>query len=245
MASTYCPEPIKRTTELKPFSAIVLYSQDGSKEVTCATQHTIKKDMTLSIGTTVSADHLIDKVSKLKSANKNNHSQLLPSNLLLDTTENMVWHKPRFIADMWFRLSFKKQMQRLRVEWPPLLFCVDKASRSLSVYALGTNTRPTDKTRLYNAPFMNLDRNGRLCLGTSTLPKEFDYSSLSGCEETLINSQFTHTNHEYTFCRKTSDEAHFNFWREKSHKTKQPSRVQVRDLKPLMPLDELLRGLIQ
>ncbi len=244
MARTFHSSPANKASQLKPLSAIILYSLNHSEAVVCATQHSINKDYTLSIGTTVSAEHLIDKVSKLKSAKTNLKNQMLPSNLLLNTTEHMVWHKTRFVADMWFRLRFKKQMQRFRVEWPPLLFWVDKGHRSISVYALGSNSRPNEETRLYNAPFMNLSDNGRLCLGTSILPEEFDYSSLSACEDTLIQSQFTHTNHEYTLCRKTSDEEHFNFWKARAHKTKTPKRIHVRELKPTMQLGEFLGGLI-
>jgi PRTRC genetic system protein B len=47
---------------------------------------------------------------------------------------------------------------------PAMLWFASK--QSLFVFALGSNRRPTEKTKLYHAPFFNIYDNGNVCMGT-------------------------------------------------------------------------------
>lgn len=244
MTSLFSNTPVDGSSSLEPSLALVLYTDSRRGDVVCATEHKVSENHTLSIGKTVSSDHIINKITMLNSANRNGCSQLLPSNLILDSTSSMVWHKERFTADMWFRLPTQKKVERLRVEWPPLLFVVNKLNRSISAFALGTNKRPGLNSRVYHAPLMNLSCDGHLCLGTASLPKEFDFNSLADCEDALVQSQFTHVNHEYTWNRKTDSEEHFRLWSSLSAaKGETPERLKVKLLRPKCYLKDILGGL--
>ncbi|MEH3112188.1 hypothetical protein [Pedobacter terrae] len=50
---------------------------------------------------------------------------------------------------------------------PPMLWFANK--NSLSVFALATDRRPTEKTPLHYAPFFNIYEDGRVCMGTVTI----------------------------------------------------------------------------
>lgn len=244
MTSLFTNPPVDHTSTLEPSLVVVLYTDPMRGDVICATEHSVSKENTLSIGKTVSSEHLINKIAMLNSSSKSGGSKLLPENLIVNSTAHMVWHKSRFIGDMWFRLAGRKKVARLRVEWPPLLFVVNKLNRSISAFALGTNSRPTLDTRVYHAPLMNLSSNGKLCLGTASLPKEFDFASLEGCEAALIKSQFTHTNHDNTWSRKTGTDQHFKIWHSFAGKQgRAPKRIPVSKLRPKCYLKDILEGL--
>jgi len=77
---------------------------------------------------------------------------------------------------------------------PPMLWKADKSS--LSVFALATNRRPTEKTLLHYAPFFNIYEKGNVCMGTVSI----DIKNSSSVEEFtqawedyFFNSYFSHS----------------------------------------------------
>ena len=76
---------------------------------------------------------------------------------------------------------------------PPMLW---KASKnSLSVYALASDRRPNDKTKLHYAPFFNIYEDGKVCMGTVSI----DIKKSASVEEFVhawghyfFNSYFSH-----------------------------------------------------
>lgn len=81
---------------------------------------------------------------------------------------------------------------------PPMLW---KASKnSLSIYALSTNRRPTEKTKLYDAPFFNVYKNGQVCMGTVNIDIKKSASIqefIHAWEKYFFNSYFSHLMHNH------------------------------------------------
>lgn len=217
---------------IKPSFAVVFHEESLSNRVVCATRHQVNSDTnTLSIGTIISAPQIAKSFSELKVEKSKKSTLCIPENVIFDSDEILVWFKRRSVADMWFRHGSKPM--RLVVEWPPVLFAAMKKTQSMFVFALGKNSRPKDSSILYHAPFMNINDRGHLCQGTAHLPNNICTGTIHECESTLLDSQFTHVNHEYTFRHKTDNTNHFNFWKSKAKaKDKLPKRLTTKELSP-------------
>ena len=107
---------------------------------------------------------------------------------------------------LWFTKSMKRQLfftENLeipngRAEVPAMLWFANK--RSLKIFALANNRRPTEKTELFYAPFFNVYEDGNVCMGTvdvhiqnSTSLKEFTEK----WEDYFFNSYFSHLMNEH------------------------------------------------
>ena len=124
---------------------------------------------------------------------------ILPTNILhINPSENG--------SVMWFTKSMKRQLyftENLEIsngiaEVPAMLWLANK--RSLAVFALTSNRRPTEKTKLYHAPFFNVYENGKVCMGTvdvniqkSASVEEFTEK----WENYFFNSYFSHLMNEH------------------------------------------------
>lgn len=76
--------------------------------------------------------------------------------------------------------------------YPPLIHIASR--NAFSVFAFKENIRPTAKTELFHAPFLNIYENGSLCLGTTKLPLPDDPNLQEKCEQLLFDSWSTHPN---------------------------------------------------
>ena len=109
-------------------------------------------------------------------------------------------------AVLWFTKSMKRQLyftENLEIsngmaEVPAMLWLANK--RSLKIFALSSNRRPTDKTELFYAPFFNVYENGNVCMGTvdvniqnSNSLEEFT----TKWEDYFFNSYFSHLMNEH------------------------------------------------
>ena len=77
---------------------------------------------------------------------------------------------------------------------PPMLWKADKSS--LSVFALATNRRPTEKTLLHYAPFFNIYEKGNVCMGTVSVEIKNSASVeefIQAWEDYFFNSYFSHS----------------------------------------------------
>ena len=107
---------------------------------------------------------------------------------------------------LWFTKSMKRQLfftENLeipngRAEVPAMLWLATQ--RSLKIFALANNRRPTEKTELFYAPFFNVYEDGNVCMGTvdvhiqnSTSLKEFTEK----WEDYFFNSYFSHLMNEH------------------------------------------------
>ncbi|WDT67983.1 PRTRC system protein B [Cloacibacterium sp. TD35] len=124
---------------------------------------------------------------------------ILPTNILqINPSENG--------SVLWFTKSRKQQLyftenleiSNGRAEVPAMLWFANK--RSLKIFALSSNQRPTEKTPLFYAPFFNVYENGNVCMGTvdvhiqnSTSLEEY----IKNWENYFFNSYFSHLMNEH------------------------------------------------
>ena len=124
---------------------------------------------------------------------------ILPTNILqINPNENG--------SVLWFTKSMKRQLfftENLEIpnemaEVPAMLWLANK--RSLKIFALSSNRRPTEKTELFYSPFFNVYEDGNVCMGTvdvniqnSTSLEEFTKK----WEEYFFNSYFSHLMNEH------------------------------------------------
>ena len=139
------------------------------------------------------------KTQKEKNQDFLNPKGILPTNILqINPNENG--------SVLWFTKSMKKQLyftenleiSNGRAEVPAMLWFANK--RSLKIFALSSNQRPTEKTSLFYAPFFNVYENGNVCMGTvdvhiqnSTSLEEY----IKNWENYFFNSYFSHLMNEH------------------------------------------------
>ena len=83
-------------------------------------------------------------------------------------------------------------------EVPALIWLATQ--RSLKVFALSSNRRPTEKTSLFYAPFFNVYENGNVCMGTVNINIQNSASVeefTEKWEEYFFNSYFSHLMNEH------------------------------------------------
>lgn len=111
-------------------------------------------------------------------------------------------NRPYDQAIMWWSPSQERILYFLqqsgKVNCPPMLFLLK--NRTLHVFAMKTERRPTEKTPLYQVPFSNTYHGtGEVCMGNTPLPKEEGSinDEIVAWERTYFGSKFTSTPIEY------------------------------------------------
>lgn len=212
--------------------AIVFYKDQYGNTHNAATKHRVGKNNTLSLGQVVSVNNVATNITALLDHKPN--FDLIPTNVLVDNEYTLMWYAKRRIAPMWFRVGSKPTAYE--VEWPPLLFVIDRKDRSMRVFGLANNSRPTENTRLYNAPLMNIYSHAGVCQGTAYLPAELTARTIPQSEATIYQSQFTHVSHTNTINRtanmvKDENASHLAFWRTRKVKKGMPvQRVTTKEM---------------
>lgn len=88
---------------------------------------------------------------------------ILPTNVLHINPEGTVlWYTKTRKRNLFFTESL--EINNGTAEVPALLWYVSK--QKLMVFALEKDRRPTSKTALFHAPFLNLYEDGHVCMGT-------------------------------------------------------------------------------
>lgn len=103
----------------------------------------------------------------------------------------MVWFRPAERRYLYFAPDLKIKSGEAWV--PPMVYAAD--GRSLDVFALAKDSRPTETTALCRAPFHNVSKEGDVCLGSAKVKKPADntYTSLMKYWEDMFwLSEFTH-----------------------------------------------------
>lgn len=87
-------------------------------------------------------------------------------------------NRPGVCAAMWYhpaetrKLNFSSHLKikgQTAVQIPPILYLA--LNDNLYLFSLPDSSRPSGKTKLYNAPFFNIYVDGRVCLGTAPVGK--------------------------------------------------------------------------
>jgi PRTRC genetic system protein B len=122
--------------------------------------------------------------------------EILPENVLVRTTDMIVWWTPAAERTMFFSdRGGDRALRRLnakRYPHPPLVFKV--SGTHLWIRALANNERPTGKTRLCIAPYWNCNDEGFVCTGSMRIPREKSVQAIHGWETSFFQSEFSHVN---------------------------------------------------
>lgn len=136
---------------------------------------------------------------------------ILPTNILhINPSENgtVVWHTKAQQKQLHFvdSLGIPNGMAQV----PSMLWQASKTS--LTVFALSSNRRPTEKTPLHYAPFFNIYETGNVCMGTvcidiknSASVEEFTQA----WEHYFFKSYFSHS-----LCENLTRKNIVNLWKE-------------------------------
>ena len=149
--------------------------------------------------------NILAKSLTTKTQKEKNQDFLKPNGILLT---NILQINPNAEngSAIWYTKSMKRQLyftENLEIpngtaEIPAMLWLATK--RSLKIFALPNNSRPTEKTPLFYAPFFNVYENGNVCMGTvdvyiqnSASLEEFTKK----WEEYFFKSYFSHLMNEH------------------------------------------------
>lgn len=144
---------------------------------------------------------------------KDSVRSVLPPELLCLDGGLMAWFRPSQVRPIYFKTrddKFSAAMNNQSVIHPALLFLA--TGGSLSVYALDSNDRPLNDTRLFIAPYFNMYDSGRMCQGNARYPDQLSLESLPVWESAFWDTQFTHSNYGKTTLT-THPDGHDGLWR--------------------------------
>jgi PRTRC genetic system protein B len=119
---------------------------------------------------------------------------LLPKNVLYinpDAEGFAVWHTPAMKADLFF--EEKLHLPDARYALPPLIWKADK--KKLQVFAWKGTAEPEAETELYAAPFFNIHKDAKVCMGTVDIQIEEDTcleEFIEKWQRYFFHSKFSH-----------------------------------------------------
>jgi len=119
---------------------------------------------------------------------------ILPASVLhynLGGNGSVLWFTPAGERKLFFSKNLEIQGDKAHI--PPLLWKADK--NSLRIFALFTHRKPAENTPLYHAPFFNIYRDGRVCMGTVNVEIKNSASLenfMALWEKYFFNSYFSH-----------------------------------------------------
>jgi PRTRC genetic system protein B len=181
-----------------PKSALVFYQAKGSDHDTYVEHFDMDKN-----GNPINAHPLTvreaNQLAKaLKIAKEEKEPCLKPESIIgnhilhLDAVRGkVVWFTKAMQRKLYFHDNLGIPNGRANV--PPMLWAANRYG--LAVYALGSNRRPTERTKLYNAPFFNVYQDGNVCMGSVNVQIKKTASLeefTSSWEEYFFNSYFSH-----------------------------------------------------
>ena len=190
-----------------PTNALVFYQNDERNIETYVEHFDMDKN-----GNPINAHPLTEREAKellkaltIKTQKEKNQDFLKP-NGILSTRILQINPNAENGSAIWYTKSMKRQLyftENLEIpngtaEIPAMLWLATK--RSLKIFALPNNSRPTEKTPLFYAPFFNVYEDGNVCMGTvdvnfqnSTSLEEFTEK----WENYFFNSYFSHLMNEH------------------------------------------------
>lgn len=186
-----------------PKSALVFYQTKGMNSATYVEHFDVDKN-----GNPINAHPLtVREANQLAKALKTAKEEKEPCLKSVGIISNTILHINAIDNKViWFTKAMQRELcftENLGIpkgiaNVPPMLWITNK--NSLSVFALGSNRRPTEYTKLYNAPFFNVYENGNVCMGTVdiqikkiALLEEFTIA----WENYFFNSYFSHLMPDY------------------------------------------------
>jgi PRTRC genetic system protein B len=185
--------------EFKLSHAILLYGSGRyhSDSLSAATLHEVKEvagQPAIQPGSPIT----IDAIEALtQGLGRRLDNCLLSERMLAVSLGQMIWWTPAARRRIWFNptkgdkhYADLKKLNGKIVAHPPLVFC---AADDFTVFALASNKRPTLTTKLFRAPYYNIDKSGVMCTGNVKLPGVINPGAVEGFEKAFFNSAFSHS----------------------------------------------------
>lgn len=194
-------EPIEANTVMTPAFALVAHTIGASSLFTF---HDFELGE-MSKGRAISPERAVEA---LRSVCPSSNGGWVSDRLLFSDESKVAWFTPSHKRTYWLRNFGGSKASDFEVQYPTLVFVVNRISSELSVFAVDGTERPNKETQLFHAPVMNVYASGKLCLGAAKLPDDlsgFDEKLIQACEDCLLNSYYTHVNHSNTFKSDTPD----------------------------------------
>ena len=183
-----------------PKSALVFYETKGATTDVYVEHFDMDKN-----GNPINAHPLTVKEAKVLAralqTEKDKDNAFLKSNGILPT--NILYINPNTDkgAVLWYTKAQRQQLYFVSgldipngmAYVPPMIWYANK--NSLSVFALASDRRPTEKTPLYFAPFFNSYEDGKVCMGSVNISIKNSASVedfIKAWEDYFFNSYFSH-----------------------------------------------------
>ncbi len=117
--------------------------------------------------------------------------EVMPTHVLAVSPERLVWFEPARSRVLFFQSgdAYLNGLSGQSFPQPPLLFIAGE--RSLKVFALGENERPTGSSPVFTAPYYNTDHLG-VCIGSMPLPTALSVHETDAYSDAFFHSAFTH-----------------------------------------------------
>ncbi|WP_041533033.1 PRTRC system protein B [Pelobacter propionicus] len=189
MVRTHFEDTAKMTLN----KAILLYEGDGHS---FATIHNVviegKTKQSLGAGHPVDVEMLGTLINAL--GRNVSIGGYLPPNILSVGFDSMVWWVKPSKRRVFFKTNEEIIGERSEVvPHPGLVFGVN-GSGVWAVCAVKGNTRPTEDTPIWQAPYFNVWSSGNICTGTIETPKSVAVTETGKWEECFFSSYFSHPN---------------------------------------------------
>lgn len=189
------PNIISEEDRMPSASFALCFFQKGDT-IQGVTHHEVV-DNTISMGRYIDKDAVADWLGEITSQRGcSPKNEWIGEHILMDTPNELVFFQRSFIDRLWVRNA--SQHYAIRVPFPALLYRVNRLDRSLRVWALDRDSRPTPKSYVYHAPLMNIGITGTVCQGNAPIPDVLSKDCSKGVVEALMKSNFSHVNHSKT-----------------------------------------------
>lgn len=163
------------------------------KEGRLASQRSIRKFIKLVIG---------DKVK--------NDLNFLPSNILAQDENNVVWWVPPGKQRVFFNSSADKMSNiNAEIELPGLVFALVESN--WYVVAVEGISRPEPTSRVFFSPFFNVWDNNQICVGSTKLPN--NRKNVDQWTAAFFSSAFTHNNYKSKNSQLTDGRTRAALWK--------------------------------
>lgn len=169
-------------TKLKPTTAIIVHQNTHATEFYLESREILSGPNGLTfLEPKPMKEQVIRDIARAyaeKSGSSMKHEFIIGDHILHASSDIgkvlVIWYRPAMIRKLNFANHLKIKGE-CEVKVPATLYA--SHNRTLFVFALASNERPTAKTKLYNAPFFNIYEGGNICLGTAhvgTTAKTFE-----------------------------------------------------------------------
>lgn len=171
-----------------PFRAILVYSNGQDARATVHDLIEVGGAPELGAATPLTTHDLQAIVAQLGSKALTFH----PQHVLASSVHAVAWWEPAQDRPLFFSGSDPalKALSGQRFPQPPLLMVA--RPRSLSVFALPENARPTPGTPVCRSPYYNVYEAGNVCVGSVPYPDVAHGENTHLFSEAFFQSNFTH-----------------------------------------------------